>query len=304
MRVPPDQSPASAPQRGERHVDVAEAQRAGDVGEAGSEEERVDAAAGAHHRVHEAQQHLGVARHRAGDVAQHHQRRRDQAARAEAQGDVVAGAAQGSAQRGAHVDRRRGTPCIGARAPRRDGALEEADAGDGGARAGQFIGRHLREVLVAQHVALREGQRGVDLDLLRDGRRWRGAARAGSRRAQRLGHAPRQLGRAIGLGHLRVREQQRERLVRAEGIAEERLERLVEQLAVLLALHQHRGQRLAHVLAPEHVDRGERAQGIEQGAGADGKAGGAQHPREVHHVDREEAGENDGRRRGWRRRRR
>ena len=67
------------------HVHVAVPQVARDVGEARAEDEHVHAMAVVGHRVQEVQQHPRVAAHRAGDVAQHHERRVPGMTRAPAQ---------------------------------------------------------------------------------------------------------------------------------------------------------------------------------------------------------------------------
>ena len=71
MRVPPDQSYHLRPGFGQRYIHVPIAQRPGHVGEPGAEDEAIDPVAIFGHRMHEMQEHPRVARHRAGDVAQH-----------------------------------------------------------------------------------------------------------------------------------------------------------------------------------------------------------------------------------------
>ena len=64
MRVPPDQSGTMCDDHLERHLGVAVAQLAGDVGQPGAEQEDVHAVAVVGHRVQEMQQDLRVAAHR------------------------------------------------------------------------------------------------------------------------------------------------------------------------------------------------------------------------------------------------
>ena len=91
----------------ERHLRIAGAQLAGDVGQPRAEQEDVDAVAVVGHRVQEVQQDLRVAAHRAGDVAQHDQRRRAGHAAVAGDGQDFAALAQAGAD-GARAGRSRG----------------------------------------------------------------------------------------------------------------------------------------------------------------------------------------------------
>jgi hypothetical protein len=87
-----------------RHVDVAVAKLAGNVGEARPEHEHRNAVAVVGDRVQEVQEHARVGVHRPRDVAQHDERRVQLARRGAHQGDHVAALAQRFTQRFSQVD--------------------------------------------------------------------------------------------------------------------------------------------------------------------------------------------------------
>ena len=106
MRVPPDQSATLAEHRGERLVGVLGLERTGDVGEAGAEQERVDALSRIGHRMEEMQEQPRVFAHRARNVEQRHDRRQPGLRAAVFEVDQRAARLHAGAQGAAHVDER------------------------------------------------------------------------------------------------------------------------------------------------------------------------------------------------------
>jgi hypothetical protein len=73
------------------------------------------------------------------------------------------------------------------------------------------------------------------------------------------------------------------------------VEALVEQLALVAAAHEDAVQGPVEVVAAREAHRLERVERLDHAAGADGQAGGAQRPGEVHHVAGEAAAGRPGR---------
>ena len=97
------------------------------------------------------------------DVAQHHQRGRLAAPAPAGQHHRAGAEPEASAERGSHVDER--AAGMGAVAPGRGGRNGEAQACDGRLRRREFGRGHLLEVARPQHLPVRPGEGGVELDL-------------------------------------------------------------------------------------------------------------------------------------------
>ncbi len=104
MRVPPAQSSTDGRAARQRLVRVALAQRAGDVGQPGAEQEHRDALARVGDGMQEMQEQAGVLAHRARNIEQRHDRRRLLDAPEAMDVDDVAAGAQGGAQRAAQIE--------------------------------------------------------------------------------------------------------------------------------------------------------------------------------------------------------
>ena len=120
----------------ERQIDVAVAEIAGDVGQPRAEHERVDPVAVIRDRVHEMQEQAAVAAHRAGDVAQHDERRRATPSALAAQ-LYEATRTQRGAQGRAHIGA--GAPRVAGKASRRNVHDRQLQPRDRGLGAGQLL---------------------------------------------------------------------------------------------------------------------------------------------------------------------
>ncbi len=229
-----------------RHVHVAVAQLAGDVGQARAEHENRDAVAVVGDGVQEMQEHARVGIHRAGDVAQHHQRRVDAHRRLAHQRNDVAAFAQRFPQRGAQIyffsiwmD------SISSSANQRQ---RQAQLAQHLLRLGQLGRRHGVEVHALQHLARGEGEARVHLDLLLV-QLLLGLllVEQGVRQALAL-LLLRLAGAAVGLGQQRVHH-----LLDQLRIAPEDAKGLVEDRALLLLRQEHGRHGPVPVVAPVAV---------------------------------------------------
>ncbi len=168
---------------GERHIHVALAQLARDVGEPRAEEEGIDAVAVVGERMEEVQQHARIAAHRARDVAEDDEGRVALAPPAPAQIDVACPAAQRIAQGRPHVDA--GSGRIGAKAPRGQHHDGKTHARHHRLGRAHLVPRHLLEVHLLENLAVRIGHRGVG-DELRLGRLLLGVLASARLRGERF----------------------------------------------------------------------------------------------------------------------
>ena len=193
-------------------------------------------------RVHEMKQHPRIAVHRAGNVAQHAQRRRPAAARAEPQRRQRPGSADAAAQRRAKVDRaaaRRGDGPAHRR--RRQRQLHPAQAAPD---LGELLRGHRREILVLQHLARRKRERGVEIGLLLVAA-FAGGAR---RRQHRLREARGQLVRGVAACARGPSAAAQRASSRAAAGCARRGRTPARRCAQMLApRHEHGGERFAEV---------------------------------------------------------
>jgi hypothetical protein len=146
-------------------------------------------------------------------------------------------------------------------------------------------GRHLRKILLLQHLSVGDGQARIELDVLLL------ALKLLSALEQRVEHALRGLRlvrRRQRAG--RLRRHHRDQPVEIAALAEEQLERLVEQHGVLMPLHEHRMQGPVEIIPGADAGGAHRGKRVKHRAGADRNAGSAQRPGEVDDVLGELAG--------------
>ena len=178
--------------------------------------------------MQEVQQDLGVACHRAGDVAQHDQRRRADDGAGTGELGQFAAAAERAAQGGRHVDARAAR--IGAEAAGAAEIEREAEAADLGFGVADLGGRHLLEIHRLQHLAVADRHDGVELGRLDVGL---GCLACGRHRLGNPALTRRRLG---GRGGDRLAEHGERGLLEGDGrVAPEESEGLVEDLLVLAA---------------------------------------------------------------------
>ena len=108
-------------------------------------------------------------------------------------------------------------------------------------------------------------------------------------REQRVLDALRARARLVLLARRRLRHQRGHQLVEIVAAAEEDAERLVEQLRVLVPLHEHRMQRPVEIRARADAGDAQGVERIEHRAGPDRNPGRAQRAREVDDVFRQSA---------------
>ena len=196
--------------------------------------------------------------------------------------DDRAAGLQACAQRAAHIDAM--TVTVGRKAPGLHLVERQHQALDRVLGGRDLRRRHLREVLLLQHLAVGHGETRVDIELRRL------ALALAEVREQRLLHALGARRRFLVLARRRLRQHRRQQLVERATPAKEDAECLVEQQGVLVALYEHRMQRPVEIVPradPGCFDRGQR---IEHRAGTDRNAGRAQCAGEVNDVFREAAG--------------
>ena len=161
MRVPPDQSSAAPAARSSARSGSRPRELGRDAGEPRSEHERLDPPARGHAGLHVLEQHAGVGLHRAGHVADEHERARALGGLAPVALERVAARAQRGADRPAQVRagrvRRRAAPRGAARAPARAGGASAGDPPDQPARQLPLGVRVVGEVLVAQELRVGPG---------------------------------------------------------------------------------------------------------------------------------------------------
>ncbi len=148
--------------------------------------------------------------------------------------------------------------------------------------------RHLLEVLVLQDLAGGEAERRIELER-RLGILLRLVLAGPFFRTKRLGKASRELFAGRRLAPLELRQQQLHHLLEQVGLAPEDVKGLVEQLALVAPVDEHRVQRPVEVDAaadPDRLDRPDRVQNL---ARPDRQPGRPQHAREMHDVGREPA---------------
>ena len=285
MRVPPDQSSTAAADLVQRHVDVLVAQLAGDVGEAGAEQEGVDAVAVVGDRMQEVQEHARVALHRA---------RRCRTARP----------AAAAARRGWRKRRVITSPparAVARRVARRSACVPAAWASKRRVRYSP-IGRRSRASmrLAAAISAADICSKSLACSTSRSEnviaasmRSSSVVGRAGTRAAAAAcsASASRRLtsGRAWSVSRLGLRQQQRHHPLGHLRVAPEHAEGLVEQLALVVPVHEHRVQGPVEIRLAGEADRLHGADGFEHAARADRQAGRAQDAREVHDVRQQRA---------------
>ena len=151
------------------------------------------------------------------------------------------------------------------------------DRGLGGGDLGR---RHLGEILLLQELAVGHREPRVDFDLL--GLAFELLEACEQRFLDPLRARP----RFVALRRRHLRHHRGDQLVEIVAPAKEDAERLVEQLGVLVALHEHRMQRPVEVGAGADASDAQRIERIEHRPRADRNAGGAQRPREVQDVFR------------------
>ena len=249
-----------------------------------SEQQYMHAIAVIGDRMQEKKQHARIAIHRAGDIAQHDQRRSPTPALAPGERDDRSARGRHRAQTGAQVDRRTAIGDHGA--PGRDFGQRQAQSRDHRLDLGQFIDAHRFEVPALQYLARRKRQRGIEFDFLSSASFV--ARRSGGWR-HRVGEPRRQRRFGLVARHAAVdtRQQQLQHAFEHARIAPEQLEGLIEQRLLLVALDQDRLQRRAKIFAildADGVDRVERRDHLRR---PDRQPGGAQHAREMHDVFRE-----------------
>ena len=198
--------------------------------------------------------------------------------------DHRAATAQALAQRPAEVD----PPAarIGNETPGPDRLDRQPHALDQGLGRGDLGRGHLLEVLALQDLPLGKAERGVELD----GRRLGILGHLTLARlflgTEGVGEAPAQL-LLIRPVELDLGQQQLHHPLEQIGLAPEDVERLVEQLALVAAVDEHRMQRPVEVAAPAEADRLQRAQAIEHLARPDRQPRRPERTGEMHDVDRE-----------------
>ncbi len=170
---------------------------------------------------------------------------------------------------------------IGDEAPRRHFHVGEAHALDRRFGARQLVERHLLEIHAAQQLAVGEGHRGVELDLLLALVVLVAVAVAG---VHRLGEAADHLLAVARARRLELRQEQRHHLLEELRIAPEDVEGLVEDLALVALVDEDGVQRPVEILPVGDPDRLHRLDRGEQLAGADRQPGGAQRAREIHQI--------------------
>jgi hypothetical protein len=260
----------------ERDVDVAVAQVPRDVRQPRAERQHVHAMAVVGDRMEKVQQHPRIAVHRAGDVAQHAQRRCTAPPRSEAQRRQRAARAHASAQRRAKIDPL--APRRGDRAPDRNLWQRQLHPAQQRLDLGELVNGHRREILFLQHFARRKRERRVEIGLVLDGfAAWR------RRRQHRLREAGGELvgnaATALYLG-----QQCGEHLFEQARIAPEEVERLLEQHEMLALGHDDGSERLAEIVAVVDADRLDGRERVEHLGGAYRQTRSAQHPDEVDDV--------------------
>ncbi len=226
-------------------------------------------------RVEEAQQHPRVARHGPGDVAQGHDRRGTGAPAPPPQRQVVASPAKRRAHRALDVELRpagHGPPTPREELPRR-----KAEPLDHAAGLAELGGRHLLEILRAEH--LRVGERHPD----RLGLLLLGPARRPGLGIERLQDPAVGPASAWAAGESAARQELLEDPVdRPVGLAPEEAEGLPERVAVLASLHPHGVERPVELVPVGRVDAREGVEPVEDLARAERQTGGAQEPPEAH----------------------
>ena len=165
MRVPPDQSETLAEQAASASSGSRSLQRARDVGQPRAEQEGVHALARVGDGMEEMQEQPGVLAHRAGNVEQRHDRRRlglaarDISGRSRRRRPSGSRAACGAGRCGGRADAAQAA----ASSRRRSASTRRLIAS---LAAAISAARHLREVLLLQHLAVGHGQARVELDLV------------------------------------------------------------------------------------------------------------------------------------------
>ncbi len=142
---------------------------------------------------------------------------------------------------------------------------------------------HLLEIAPVQHLAVGEGHRRVELDLLLA----RLVGVAGARLLQRLGEAPVHLLALLLVGQHHLRQHHAEHALQQLGVAPEDVEGLIEELALVAAIDEDRMQRPVEIAAA--FDPGG-AHGFDRGqhlARPDRQPRRAQRAREIHDVFQE-----------------
>ena len=178
-------------------------------------------------------------------------------------------------------------PCgCGAVAPGRSRRDGEPQPSDGRLRRRELRGRHLLEIARPQHLPVRPGEGGVELDLPL---RLLGSRLAFGAGEERLAQPPAErLGVALRRGVNGGEEEARDPLEEFR-VAPEDVERLVEQRPLVGSAYEDRVQRPVEVVAPGHPDRLDGAQCVEHRAAPQGKAGCPQGACEVHEIGAEAA---------------
>ena len=149
---------------------------------------------------------------------------------------------------------------------------------DRGLGGGDFGRRHLREVLLLQQLAVGHREARVDLDLTLV------AFELAQPGEQRILDALRARTRRLLLARRRLRHERGHQLVEIVAAAEEDAERLVEQLRVLVTLHEHRMQGPVEIRAGADAGDTQRVERVEHRARTDRNPGRAQRTCEVDDV--------------------
>ena len=228
------------------------------------------------------QENAAVAAHRAGNVAQHDQRRRAPAPAAPLQLDEPARAqrrAQSCAQIGA------GAAAVRCETPGRDVLHRQAQPGDRRLGTGQLFERHLLEIHAAQLLAVGEAHRRVDLGL-----GLLGFALFADIRVERLREAPHHR-RALVLGTVdpHFRQHEPHHLFQKIRVAPEDVKRLVEDQPLVRPIDEHGVEGPVEIPPIGDADRPDRGHRVDDLARPDRQPRRAQSTREVHQIGEQPA---------------
>ena len=229
-------------------------------------------------------QHPRVAAHRARDVAEHDDGGGLSEPPPVGEQDLAGAETEAPPECGPHVDERAAR--MRAVAPGRRRRHGETQPCDGRLRRGQLRGRHLLEVPGPQHLPVRPGKSGVELDFFL---RLPCPRLAFGPREQCFAQPPAERRRLAARGGVDGGEEEARDPFEKPRVAPEDVERFVEQRPLLGPPDEDRVQRPVEVVAPGEAHRLDRAQRIENGAASYREARCPQGACEMHEVGGEAA---------------
>ncbi len=230
-------------------------------------------------RIEEMQEQPRIGVHRAGDVAQHDQRRMPHAPRLVERQHRFGAARSRRAQHAAQIQALAAAVAEGGKAARPDFRQRDGEIGDDAAGKQQLRRRHLLEILRREHFQLARGARRIELDLVSLHRLHLGAMQKQAVRQPARHRIARMAFRAA-----RIRRHHGEKLLQIAGIAPDQVESLVENLALRRPGDEDGVQRPIERLGVADARRHHRFGRQDHLLRADFEAGGAQQPGEAEDV--------------------